>query len=196
MSVTEIVARLRHTHARLTDECRAAALACTAIADGATIFAAATTGSGRPEVERIHRLAAASGAEVRAAHILFIQTQDLIDTYCHDLTGHGIAEHEVTTTALARNDGRLVPDEITPRPPEATLADPATRHAEWIAELRRAGGRRSVRSASSGWDAIEVDESSGWKRAARIRQGGHIYSARIVVCNSCQQGSPPPTSSL
>ncbi|ASO21241.1 hypothetical protein AHOG_18080 [Actinoalloteichus hoggarensis] len=138
MSVTDVVEQLRRAHALLSDARRATARADAAITDGAEVFATATAGSTRSEVEQINHLARASGNDVRAAHALFGQAQDLIDGYCHGIAGHGVGDPGVLSSVASSTE------ETTTRPPSAgPLADaergsaPEVRYAEEIAELRR-----------------------------------------------------------
>ncbi|APU16059.1 hypothetical protein [Actinoalloteichus fjordicus] len=144
MSVTDVVEQLRQAHALLTEARRATAEADAAITDGATVFATATLGSAQPEVEQVNHLARASGEEVRAAHALFGQAQDLIDGYCHEIAGHGIGDAGVLPSVSSSTE------ETTTRPPSTsppTDTDrqpaPEVRYAEEIAELRRKGTKIS-----------------------------------------------------
>ncbi|APU22125.1 hypothetical protein UA75_20680 [Actinoalloteichus sp. GBA129-24] len=139
-----MVEQLRQAHALLTEARRATAEADAAITDGAAVFATATLSSAQPEVEQVNHLARASGEEVRAAHALFGQAQDLIDGYCHEIAGHGINDAGVLPSVSSSTE------ETTTRPPSTsppTDTDrqpaPEVRYAEEIAELRRKGTKIS-----------------------------------------------------
>ncbi|APU22121.1 hypothetical protein [Actinoalloteichus sp. GBA129-24] len=142
MSVTDVVEQLRQAHALLTEARRATAEADAAITDGAAVFATATLGSAQPEVEQVNHLARASGEEVRAAHALFGQAQDLIDGYCHEIAGHGVGDAGPPVVVSPSAD-ETVRSPSTSSPPPDRVA-PEVRYAEQIAELRRNGVKISV----------------------------------------------------
>ncbi|ASO18687.1 hypothetical protein FHR81_000949 [Actinoalloteichus hoggarensis] len=161
MSVTDVVAQLRHAHDLLTQARHATRQADAAITDGAAIFATATHHSTQPEIAQANDLATRSADDVRTAHALLAEPQDVIDGYCRDIAGHGINDggHGVPPLdPLSRSDPRQPDSGGTA--PVAGDRDPKVRYAEEIAELRRRGA------------AVDPDDVV---RAERLEDGRIIW---------------------
>ncbi|AOS61546.1 hypothetical protein [Actinoalloteichus hymeniacidonis] len=125
MPVTEIVEQLRRAYDLLTEALRSTAVADLAIIEGHEVFAGATKGSIWPQVAQIHRLAHSAADEVRLSEAALRGAQEIIDAYCWEIAGHGLARAEVGAgTALPSGQ------------PGYNVKD---HYAEWIDELRGKG---------------------------------------------------------